>query len=78
MSKSYKFQFYRDITNGVGRSFRSTVETIEIRRAKTPERARQAAILRFTRHQKLSNWSSLATDYDVSHSQDDARRSLQA
>jgi hypothetical protein len=78
MSKVYKFQFYRNIRNGAGRSFHSTVEIIEIRRAKTPERARRAAILRFMRHQKLSNWDSLAADYDVTHSQDGAAGALQA
>ena len=77
MSKPYKFQFYRDITNGVGRSFHSTVEIIEIRRAKSPERAQQAAILRFIRHQKLRNWNCLAAGYGVSHSQDGATGLLQ-
>jgi hypothetical protein len=77
MSKPCTFRFYRNITNDVGKSFHSTVEIIEIWRAKTPERARKAAILRFMRHQKLSNWKSLAADYEVTHSQDEATQAVQ-
>lgn len=58
------FRFYRSITNEAGKPFESTVEIIEIRRAKTPERARQAAIKRFVRHQQLTRWDCLATGYE--------------
>lgn len=68
MQKPYTFRFYRDIQNDTGDPFHSTVETVVIRRARTPERARQAAILRFIRHQKLSSWDSLASGYEVTHS----------
>lgn len=66
MSDPYRFRFYRCVTNAAGKPFESTVEVVEIRRAKTPERARQAAIKRFVRHQQLSRWDCLATGYEQS------------
>lgn len=69
MKESYRFRFYRTIVDGTGRPCHSTVETVVIRRARTPERAQQAAILRFIRHQRLSNWDSLASGYEVTGSQ---------
>lgn len=58
------FRFYRSITNEAGKPFESTIEVIEICRAKTPERARQAAVKRFVRHQHLTRWDCLATGYE--------------
>lgn len=65
MNKPYQFRFYRCITNDCGKQFNSTVETICIRHAKTPERARQAAIWRFVRHQNLARWDCLATGCEL-------------
>ncbi len=72
MNHLYSFRFYRCVTNEAGRPFESTVEVVEIRRAKTPERARQAAIKRFVRHQQLSRWDCLATGYELSEPQNHA------
>lgn len=59
--KPYTFRFYRTITNSEGLPYDSTVEVISIRRAKTPERARQAALHRFVRHHNLTVWDCLAS-----------------
>jgi hypothetical protein len=69
MNSPYRFRFYRSVTNAAGRPFESTVEVVEIRQAKTPERAREAAIRRFVRHQQLSRWDCLATGYELSRPQ---------
>jgi hypothetical protein len=59
--KPYTFRFYRRVTNSEGHPYDSTVEVISIRRAKTPERARQAAMRRFVRHHNLTEWDCLAS-----------------
>ncbi len=64
MAVPHVFRFYRTIMNDKGRPFESTVELITISRAKTEERARRAAVLRFVRHQQLSRWDCLATGYE--------------
>jgi hypothetical protein len=72
MSSPYKFRFYRCVTNDVGQRFNSTVEVVEISRAKSMERAHQAAIRRFTRHQHVSHWDCLATGYEMIDPKDQA------
>lgn len=61
MTAPYTFRFYRTITNSEGRLYDCTVETITIQRAKSADRAREAAIQRFSRHQKLRSWDCLAS-----------------
>lgn len=70
MENPYKFRFYRCITNDCGKQFNSTIDTIHIRHAKTPERARQAAIQRFMRRQNLARWDCLATGYELLKAQE--------
>lgn len=65
MDTPYAFRFYRTIMNDEGRPFQSTVEVINIRCAKSPERARQAAVCRFVRHQQLTSWNCLASGYEL-------------
>lgn len=61
MTAPYIFRFYRTITNPEGRPFDCTVEIIKIQRAKSSDRAWQAAVQRFSRHQKLTSWDCLAS-----------------
>ncbi len=57
---SYRFRFFRILVNNVGRSFPSTIDTIQIRRARTEQRARLAALRRFERKHKVRVWNHLA------------------
>lgn len=70
---SHIFRFYRTIVNDEGRPLESTIELVTINRAKTEERARRAAVLRFVRHQQLSRWDCLAMAYELLPQQDPAR-----
>jgi len=69
--QAYRVRFYRTLMQHSGQPCNSTVETIEIRRSRTEDRAVQAAIKRFVRHQRLTGWEWLATGYDVSQTAGD-------
>ena len=57
---SYRFRFFRVLVNNVGRSFPSTIDTIQIRRARNEHRARLAALRRFERKHRVQVWHHLA------------------
>jgi hypothetical protein len=47
------------LLNDVGKQYRSTIDRIEVN-GRTPERARNAALRRFERKHKVSEWHHLA------------------
>lgn len=60
----YRFVFFRDMVNDLGDHFRCQVSTVRITHARSPERALAAALRRFERQHRLSNWRDLAHGYE--------------
>ena len=60
----YRIVFFRDLTNSKGDRYRVSIEEIRIARARSRERALEAALLRFTRRHRLHSWNSLADGYE--------------
>lgn len=58
----YRIHFKNEIANGT-RVFTPCQRSIEIRLAKTPERAIEAAKKRFVRLEHITNWRVHALDY---------------
>lgn len=54
---SYRIKFMNDLVNSSGHSFHCCQEAIEIRAAKSRERAVQAAKHRFARRQAVPDWT---------------------
>jgi len=54
---AYRVKFMNDLMNSSGHSFHCCQETIEIRSAKSRERAVQAAKHRFARRQAVPDWT---------------------
>ncbi len=63
-SEGYLFRFFRELVNCRGKRFRSTIDQIEVRRARSPGRARRAALCRFERRHKPFPWNSIAHGYE--------------
>ena len=57
---SYRIKFMNDLVNSSGHNFHCCQEAIEIRAAKSRERAVQAAKHRFARRQDVPNWTARA------------------
>ena len=59
---AYRVSFYKKLTNSYGMPFNVCQRSIEIHRARTPERAVAAAKFRFERRESVSKWF-LYADY---------------
>ena len=57
---SYRVTFFKNLANSNGRQFKCPQSTIEIQRARSPERALRAAERRFERSKKIGNWTLYA------------------
>lgn len=53
---SYKVSFFKDLLNSNGHRFKCLQKAVEIRRAKSVERAVQAAERRFARLHRVRDW----------------------
>ena len=63
--KSYQISFFNELLNDFGREFYCCQRVIEIRLAKSRERAVEAAKRRFERQEKVSNWLIHARSFNV-------------
>jgi hypothetical protein len=61
---AYRVQFFKTVTNSYGKSFQVCQRTIDIRRARTPDRAVEAAKWHFERREQVPQWF-LHADYIV-------------
>ncbi|HTJ65190.1 MAG TPA: hypothetical protein VL899_15430 [Alphaproteobacteria bacterium] len=62
---AYRIKFMNDLTNSTGHVFHCCQETIEIRVAKSKERAVKAAKHRFARRQAIPTWTGHAHMIEV-------------
>ena len=56
----YRATFFKNLVNSEGHQFKCLQGTFEIRRAKSPERALEAAERRFDRTEKTDDWTLFA------------------
>lgn len=61
----YRIKFMNDLVNSSGHSFHCCQEVIEVRSAKSKERAIQAAKHRFARRQDVPHWTVRAHAIEV-------------
>jgi len=62
---SYRIKFINDLVNSAGHNFHCCQDAIDIRVAKSKERAIQAAKHRFARRQAVSHWTARAHTLEV-------------
>jgi hypothetical protein len=62
---SYRISFLNELTNDTGHIFHCCQGVIDIRRAKTKERALEAAKRRFARKEKIGHWSHHAASVEL-------------
>lgn len=60
---TYRVRFFRTIVNDSGARFPCAIDTIDIRRARTQDRALSAAMRRFERRNHVAAWRHLADGY---------------
>jgi hypothetical protein len=63
--KSYRIGFFNELRNDSGHMFHCCQRVVEIRLAKTKERAIEAAKRRFAHRERISNWSIHARSIEV-------------
>lgn len=63
--KQYRISFYREILNDVGRQCRSTLASVDIRSARSMDRAIEAGKRRFARRRRIPVWDHLADGFEV-------------
>ncbi len=63
--KSYRIHFFNDLANDCGQLFHCKQRTIEIRAARSKDRALEAAKLRFARREQIGNWALHARSIDI-------------
>ena len=61
----YRFTFYNDLTNDCGLGFHCPQRLIEIRSAKSRDRALEAAKRRFARGEKIADWRIHASAVEI-------------
>jgi hypothetical protein len=61
----YEVSFFKDIVNSCGKEFRVRQRALQIRSAKTLERAVEAAKRRFARLERVADWRLHASDVEV-------------
>jgi hypothetical protein len=64
--KAYRIGFFNDLTNDSGHNFHCCQRVIEIRAAKSKDRAVQAAQRRFERLEQVQHWRLHATSIEIS------------
>lgn len=62
---AYRVSFFNDLLNSYGTAARICQRTIEIRRARSPDRALEAAKRRFARAEKVCHWDLRARLFEV-------------
>ena len=62
---SYRVTFFKNLVNSNGHQFKCPQGTIEIRRARSYERALRAAEIRFERVKNIGNWTLYADVAEV-------------
>ena len=67
----YRVSFVNELPNDSGHMFRCCQQSFEIYRARSRERAIEAAKLRFARHQAVRDWRARATAIEVEVISDD-------
>jgi hypothetical protein len=72
---SYHVTFFKNLVNSNGHQFKCSQGSIDIRRARSDQRALQAAQLRFQRAKTISNWTLYAdvVELDVLETNGSAR-----
>lgn len=63
--KSYRIGFYNELRNDTGHMFHCCQRVVEIRLARSKERAIEAAKRRFARRERISNWSIHARSIEI-------------
>ncbi len=63
--KGYQISFFNDLPNDSGHVFHCCQRVIEIRMAKSEDRAIEAAKRRFERRERVSNWTIHAGSFEV-------------
>ena len=62
---AYKISFFNELTNDSGHNFHCCQRVIEIRSAKSKDRAIRAAKRRFERRERVQHWGIRATSIEV-------------
>jgi hypothetical protein len=62
---AYRIRFMNALTNSSGHAFQCCQRTIEIRAAKSRDRAIEAAKHRFARHERVPHWHVRAHSLEV-------------
>jgi hypothetical protein len=62
---TYKVNFFKDLMSSDGHQFKCLQRAVEIRRARSVERAIQAAERRYARVHRVSDWSVHADSFEV-------------
>jgi ribosomal protein L20A (L18A) len=63
--KSYRISFFNELRNDTGHMFHCCQRVVEIRLARSKERAIEAAKRRFARREQISNWSIHARSIEI-------------
>lgn len=66
---AYHVRFFRTETNDAGKCARCVLDTVEIRRARSSQRALSAAQHRFQRKFGLDRWDQLAHGFQIDRHQ---------
>lgn len=76
---SYHVTFFKNLVNSNGHQFKCPQGTMEVQRARSPERALRAAERRFERANKIGNWTLYAdvAEVDAIGSDGSSRRFVQ-
>jgi len=61
----YRICFFNDLSNDRGHMFHCCQRTVEIRAAKSKERAIEAAKRRFARAERVSHWGAHARSFEI-------------
>ena len=65
MDTAYRVSFFKDITNCYGKLFKMCQRSIVIRSARSPERAIRAAKIRFSRLERIRDWTLRAEKIEL-------------
>lgn len=63
--KGYRISFFNELRNDTGHMFHCCQRVVEIRLARSKERAIEAAKRHFARRERISNWSIHAHSIEV-------------
>jgi hypothetical protein len=63
--KSYRVKFYNELRNDSGHMFHCLQRTVEIRHARSKDRAIEAAKWRFARRERIASWAIHAHSLEI-------------